>query len=231
MTVTWFPPQYPSGAASIPTPITLLADTTIPSQQPPQPTVTRRTQRIHLPWLQTWSTNDNATSDGTHLPKDQLGLPNSLHNCAQSQTWHPSQFTRYMDKPTNSVPHLAVMRPFTCNPKPQIPSPPHPGATSPKCSNKLSPAHLALLHGSADHHAWDGNPPSPPPSSWTTYLAPLPLHSHTHTPYFSTPLHTTVSTQSLKRPPPTLPWKRIPRSRPLHLIPWTAHHANVSCTC
>jgi len=92
-------------------------------------------------------------SDGTHLPKDQLGLPNSLCDCAQSQTRHPSQFTRYTDKPTNSVAHLAVMRPFTCNPKPQIPSPPHPGATSPKCSNKLSPAHLALLNGSADHHA------------------------------------------------------------------------------
>ena len=88
-----------------------------------------------------------------HLPQDQLGLPNSFRNRAQSQARHPSQFTRYTDKPTTSVPHLAVMRPLTRNPKPQIPPPPHPGSTSPKCPSKLSPAHLTLLRGSADHHA------------------------------------------------------------------------------
>jgi len=88
------------------------------------------------------------------MPKDQLGIPNSIGNCTQPQArWHPSKPTSKTNTPAHSLPHMAIMYPLTRYPKSQIPSQPHPGATSPKRPHQLSPAHPAPLHSCSDHHA------------------------------------------------------------------------------
>jgi len=70
-------------AKNVITTVPLPSDTQISPWQSPHPVAARRTKWLHLSRSQARTTNDNGAGNETHLPKDQVGLPNSFRNRTQ----------------------------------------------------------------------------------------------------------------------------------------------------
>jgi len=128
----WLTPRFPLNNPPTPLPLDEPKDFTylglkLDPQMTMQPTTTHTCQKINRAYQTVSAIAHSLKHDTPASLRGTRTSPLILHRIWQSCVLsHATQNLRYL---------------------------PHPGATSPKCPHQLSPAHLALFHGCADHHA------------------------------------------------------------------------------